>query len=83
MRMINRTKKVLENVLRNNYAMIRTQEREEDLQHQEEAWIKNERISKAQEESQERKKQSKMDTCMNKEQQVSECQQAAKPQQNT
>ena len=49
--MINEAREGLEYVLRHNDAMRRTQEREEDLQHQEEAWIENERIRKSQEET--------------------------------
>ena len=63
--------------------MGRTQEREEDIQHQEEAWREDERFRIAQEESEERNKQVEMDNCMNKEQQVPEDQQAANPQWNT
>ena len=46
--------------------MNRTQEREEDIQLQEEYCLKNEWIRKAQEESEEQKKQSEMGSCMNK-----------------
>ena len=46
MRMINEGKEGLEYVLRHNDAMRRTQEREEDLQRQEEAWRKDKRIRK-------------------------------------
>ena len=49
--MINEAKEGLEDVLRDNYAMQRNQEREEYLQRQEEAWRKDERIRKAQEEA--------------------------------
>ena len=83
MRMISKDKKVLEDVLRHNDATRRTQEGEEDIQRQEEAWIKDEQIRKAQKEVEEQNKQAKMDTCMNKEKQVPEDQQDAKPQWNT
>ena len=46
--MINKAKQGLEDLLRHNDAMRRTQEREEYLQHQEEAWREEERIMKAQ-----------------------------------
>ena len=49
--MINEAKQVLEDVLRHNDAMRRTQEREEDLQRQEEPWIEDKRIRKSQEEA--------------------------------
>ena len=49
--MINEDKKGLEDVLRHNDAIQRTQEREEVLQHQEEARRKDEIIRKAQEEA--------------------------------
>ena len=81
--MINEAKQVLEEVLRHNDAIRRTQEIEGYLQRQEEAWREDERIRKAQEEAEERKKQAKMDACMNKKQQVPEYQQSAKLQCNT
>ena len=55
--MINEAKEGLECVLCNNYAIRRTQEREEDLQHQEEAWREDEKIRKSQGETEERNKQ--------------------------
>ena len=48
--MINEAKQGLEDILHHNDAIKRTQEREEYDQHQEEAWRKDERIRKAQEE---------------------------------
>ena len=48
--------------------MRTTQEREECLQCQEKAWTKYKQIRKAQEESEERKKQYEIDVCTNKEQ---------------
>ena len=59
--------------MRHNYVM---REQEEDLQHQEETWREGKRISKAQEEAEEQKKQAEMYACMNTEQQVPEYQQA-------
>ena len=53
--MINEAKQGLEDVLRHNDATRRTQEIEGDIQLQEEAWIKDERIGKAQEEAEELK----------------------------
>ena len=41
MRMINEAKQGLEDLFRHNYAMRRTQEREEDIQRQEEYWIED------------------------------------------
>ena len=79
MRMINEAKEGLEDLLCYNDTI---REQEEDLQHQEEAWREDERISKAQEEVEERKQQAEMETCMNKKQQVTENQQAAKLQCN-
>ena len=73
--MINEAKEGLEDWLHYNYAM---REQEEDLQLQEESWKEEELIRKAQEEAEEQHKQSEMDACMNKEQQVPEDQQAAK-----
>ena len=70
--MMNENKQGLEDVLRHNDAMRRTQEREEDLQCQEEAWRKDKQLRKAQEEVEERKKKSEMDACINREQQVPE-----------
>ena len=64
--MINEAKKGLEDVLRHNDAMMRNQEREEDLQRQEEAWREEKIIRKSQEESEERNKQAEMDACTNK-----------------
>ena len=55
--MINKAKQGLEDLLCHNDAMMRTQEREEDLQRQEEAWRKDEWIRKSQEESEEQNKQ--------------------------
>ena len=81
--MINESKKGLEDILRHNYAMRRTQEIEEDLQRQEEAWREYEQIRKAQEETEERNKQAEMGACMNKYQQVPEYQQASKQQWST
>ena len=49
--MIKEAKQGLEDVLRHNDSTRRTQEREEYLQRQEEAWRKDKRIRKAQEES--------------------------------
>ena len=49
--MINEDNQGLEDVSLHNYAMGRTQEREEDIQRQEEAWREDKRIRKAQEES--------------------------------
>ena len=72
--MINKVKEGLEDLLRYNDAMS---EQEEDLQRQEEAWREYKRIRKAQEETEEQNKQSKMDACMNKEQQVPEYQKTA------
>ena len=72
---INNDKEGLEDFLRYNDAM---REQEEDIQSQEEAWREGKGISKAQEESEKLKKQAKMNTHMNKEQQVPEDQQAAK-----
>ena len=46
--MINRSKQGLEDVLRHNDAMRKTQEREEDIQGQEEPWREYEQIRKAQ-----------------------------------
>ena len=46
--MINEAKEGLEDVLRNNDAMRRTQETEEDLQRQEESCREDKRVSKAQ-----------------------------------
>ena len=40
-RMINEAKQGLEDLFRHNYAMRRTQEREEDIQRQEEYWIED------------------------------------------
>ena len=48
--MIKEAKEILEDLLRHNYAMRRTQEREKDIQRQEEAWRKEKQIKKAQEE---------------------------------
>ena len=48
--MINKSKEVLEDVLRHNDAMRRTQEIEEDLQRQEKSWREDEQVSKSQEE---------------------------------
>ena len=48
--MINEAKEGLEDVLRHNDTMRRTQEREEDLQCQEEYWREKELILKVQEE---------------------------------
>ena len=48
--MINEAEKGLEDVLSHNDAMRRTQEKEEDLQRQEEYWIEEEQIRKAQQE---------------------------------
>ena len=76
MLMINQDKEVLEELLSYNDAM---REQEEDLQHPEESWIEDERVSKSQEEADGQKKQTEMDTFMNKEQQVPEDQQYAKP----
>ena len=53
-------------------------EQEEYIQRQEEVWIEDERIMKAQEEAEEQKKQAKMVASINKQQQVPEYQQAAK-----
>ena len=78
--MIKEAKEILEDLLRHNYAMRRTQEREKDIQRQEEAWRKEKQIKKAQEEKEKEKKQYEMEACMNKEQQVPEDQQYAKPQ---
>ena len=64
--MINEDKKGLEDVLRHNDAIQRTQEREEDLQHQEKAWRKDKLIRKAQEEEEERKEKSELNSSMNK-----------------
>ena len=55
--MINEAKQVLGYISCHNYEMRRTQEREEDLRRQVEAWRKDERIRKAQEEAKELKKQ--------------------------
>ena len=68
--------------MRHNDAIRRTQEREEDLQRQEEAWREDERIMKAHEKVEEQNKQAEIDACMNKEKQVPEYQQAVKPQWN-
>ena len=46
--------------------MRRSQEIEDDLKCQEESWRENEQIMKAQEEAEERKKQSEMEAYMNK-----------------
>ena len=81
--MINEDKQGLEDVLRHNNAMRRTQEKEEDLQCQEESWREDHRIRKSKEEAEERQKQSEMDACMNKNKQVPEYQEAANPQCNT
>ena len=62
--MINEANQGLEGVLRHNYSMRRTQDREEDLQRQEEAWIKYKQIMKSPEESEELKKQAVMDAYM-------------------
>ena len=80
MRMINKDKEGLEELLCYNDTMM---EQDEDLQHQEEAWREDKRIKKAQEESEEHKKQAEMDACVNKEQQVPEEQQAENSQWNT
>ena len=45
--MIQEAKQGLEEVLRRNDTMMRTHEREEDIQRQEEAWREKERIRKA------------------------------------
>ena len=66
--MIREANQGLEDLLRNIDAMGRTQEIEEDLQRQEEAWREDEWIRKSQEEPEERKKQYEMYACMNKEQ---------------
>ena len=65
-RMINEANQGLEDVLCHNDAMRRNQEREEDLQCQEEAWREDERISKAQKEAEEQKKQAEIGDCVNK-----------------
>ena len=75
MRMINKANEGLEDLLHYNDAM---RGKEEDLQCQEEAWREDERIRKAQEKAEEQKKHAEIDACMNKEQQVTEDQQAAK-----
>ena len=49
--MINEAREGLEDVLCHNYAMWSTQEREEDLQRQEEAWREDEIVRKAREEA--------------------------------
>ena len=54
--MINKAKEGSEDVLYHNDAMSRTQEREEDIQHQGEDRREHKRIRKAQEEAEERKK---------------------------
>ena len=48
-RMINEVRKGLKYLFCHNYAMMRTQKREEDLQHQEYYWRKDEQMRKAQE----------------------------------
>ena len=75
MRMINGAEEKLEDLWRYNDLM---REQEKDIPRQEEYWIEDEQIRKAQEEVEERKKKSEMDACMNKEQQFTEYQQAAK-----
>ena len=60
-----------------------TQEREEDLQRQEEAWREDKRIRKSHEEAEEQNKQAEMYACMKKEQQVPEDEEPANPQGNT
>ena len=57
--MINEYKQGLEDMLCNNDAMRKTQERDEDLQIQEEAWRGYERTRKAQEEVEKRNKKIK------------------------
>ena len=57
---------------------MRNPEREEYLQHKEEAWREDEGVRKAQKEAEEQKKESEMEVCMNKEKQVPEDKQAAK-----
>ena len=63
--MIHNDKHGLKDSLRHNDAMIRTQEREEYLQRQEEAWRKFGKIKKSQEEAEEQNRQAEMDACMN------------------
>ena len=75
MRMINEANEVLKDLLRYNDVM---REQEEYLQRQEEAWIEDKQMMKAQEEAEEQKKQSEMDASMNTEQQVPEYKQATK-----
>ena len=72
--MINKDKQGLEDILRHNYAMRRTQERDDDLQCKEEAWREDEQIRISQEESEEQNKQAEMDACTNMAQQFSQYQ---------
>ena len=60
-------KQGLEDVLSHNDTTRTTQEIEEDIQLQEEAWIEKELSRKSQEKSEERKKPAEMDAYMNKE----------------